>query len=40
MLTKKPNERITAEQALAHHFFSGMDIEEPKVETFAVEMIQ
>jgi calcium-dependent protein kinase len=39
MLRKKPTERITAEQALTHSFFSGMDIEEPKVET-TTEMIQ
>lgn len=29
MLKKKPAERITAEQALNHSYFNGMDIEEP-----------
>lgn len=29
MLKKKPTERITADQALNHPYFNGMDIEEP-----------
>jgi calcium-dependent protein kinase len=37
MLKKKPTERITAEQALNHPFFSGMGIEEQKADT--AEMI-
>jgi calcium-dependent protein kinase len=38
MLKKKPTERVTAEQALTHPFFSGMDIEDQKVDT-AAEMV-
>lgn len=30
MLKKKPTERITAEQAVNHPYFGGMDIEEPR----------
>lgn len=26
MLKKKPSERVTAEEALNHHYFTGMDI--------------
>lgn len=32
MLKKKPTERITAEQAVNHPYFGGMDIEEPREE--------
>jgi serine/threonine protein kinase len=39
MLRRKPTERVTAEQALSHSFFNGMDIEETKLEN-VVEMVQ
>lgn len=28
MLKKKPTDRITADQAIAHHYFNGMDMED------------